>query len=363
MEPSGENSSTLTDDVTYSLPMGLNRIYPFAEMAARELDRVFRFRHRRMAEDLHRYRGESPGEGRTVLVTGATGLIGKRLVPLLRTLGYSVRTLTRGRQDGDTYHWDPDRGKLAPEALDGVDAVIHLAGENIAGGRWTEGRKKLLVESRLRSTRLLTRVMAKLSSRPEVFVSASGANFYGSGGGPKSENDPVGDGFLAGLCADWEKEAREAEKLDIRTVLMRTGVVLDPMGGALAKMLPPFLFGFGGRVGTGKQAFPWIAMDDLLDIYVLALLEKTVCGPVNAVHEATVSQIEFSQTLARVLKRPSVVPLPESMVNLLLGEMGQETLLADLNLVPGVLSAQSHAFRSASLEDALSFMLGKTNAP
>lgn len=353
-----EGRSKLVDTVTYALPAGLGGVPPFKGLARKEIERLFAFRHRRMTMDLERHPGELPGRGKIVLISGSTGLIGRRMVPYLRSLGYAVRGLTRGKGAGWLYHWEPSSGSVDPEAFQDVDAVIHLAGENIASGRWTAARRQRIMDSRVSGTRTLVDAMTNAQKRPSVFISASGVNFYGSGPERKTEDLPAGGGFLAEVCRRWEEEALKAREHGIRTVCLRTGIVLDPLGGALAKMLPVFKLGLGGRIGSGQQAFPWIAMDDLLDIYERAIRDVDLSGPVNAVHPERTDQLGFSRTLAAVLKRPAFMPVPAFAVRTVLGQMGEETLLADLPVEPAVLESEGHAFRFDSLRAALSFMLG-----
>jgi uncharacterized protein (TIGR01777 family) len=243
--------------------------------------------------------------------------------------------------------------------MDGVDAVIHLAGENIAAGRWSEARKREILSSRIDGTRTLIAAMSQLDRRPAVFISASGVNVYGSGPAEHDENSGGGDGFLGEVCRQWEAQAMLARKLGIRTVLVRTGVVLDPLGGALGKMLPAFQLGLGGRIGTGRQLFPWIGMDDLLDIYERLIREASFEGPVNAVHPDLVTQKAFSETLAKVLHRPAMVPLPQALIVALFGQMGEEALLADLKVLPSILLGVNHPFRHSNLQKTLAFCLGK----
>ena len=359
MDESASNESMLTDVVTFSLPWGLGSI-PFArKRALAELERLFRFRHDRMLMDLKRFPDSLQGSGLSVLVSGSSGLVGKRLVPYLRTLGYEVRELSRRGGKKGIYSWDPDSGRIDAGALDGVDAVIHLAGENIAGGRWTAERKKRIMDSRVNGTRTLVQAIEASTTPPSVLVCASGVNYYAMGPGSHGEADPMGEGFLAEVCANWEAEAMRARTTGTRVVCMRTGIVLDPLGGALGKMLPAFLAGMGGPIGSGKQGFSWIAMDDLLDLYEWSIWNPHLDGPLNAVHPEPVSQRTFSRVLASVLHRPSAIPLPESAVKLLFGQMGTETLLADLTVLPVKALELGHQFRFENLQDALSFMLGK----
>jgi uncharacterized protein (TIGR01777 family) len=362
MEAVGDQSSRLTDRVTYSLPLGLGSVPVFRKHGERELERLFAFRHQRMKSDLERFPDGVPGAGRIVLVTGSTGLIGSRLVPYLRTLGFRVRGLSRNPTGTDQFAWNPAKGEIDKRALDDVFAVIHLAGENIASGRWTPERRRRILDSRVDGTRTLVDALLDRETRPEVIISASGANFYAVSPDCQDESAPAGEGFLAEVCRHWEAEAFRAHKGGIRTVCLRTGVVLDPLGGALGKMLPAFRLGLGGPIGNGRQGFPWIAMDDLLDVYVEAILNPSMDGPVNAVHSETIDQRTFSRVLGSVLRRPTVVPLPAFVVKVLFGQMGREALLGSLFLEPGRLKAANFRFRHASLKDALQHQLGKLPA-
>lgn len=361
IQPQGADSATLTDRVTYALPAGLGSIPFIRTRAHRELERLFSFRHQRMREDLDRFPRETPGIGKVVLVSGNSGLIGRRLTPYLQTLGYTVRGLTRGPAGPGLFRWDPVAGWIDPEALKGVDAVIHLAGEGIADGRWTQARRERILNSRIDGTRTLVRALSALDTAPSVFISASGVNFYATGTGPHSEDGPMGDGFLAEVCEQWEAEAMQATRAGSRVVCLRTGVVLDPLGGALGKMLPAFYPGLGGPIGSGRQGFPWIGMDDLLDIYVEALRSPGRSGPVNAVHPQLLNQRAFSRILGSVLHRPAVLRLPAILIKALFGEMGKETLLADLSVQPEKLIKSGYQFRHSDLREALSLMLGRSS--
>jgi uncharacterized protein (TIGR01777 family) len=359
MEADEAGGSRLVDRVTYALPYGLGSVPFFRSQGHAELERLFAFRHQRMCGDLERFPEGPPGKGRVILVTGSSGLIGGRLVPYLRTLGFVVRGLSRNPSGQDQFAWDPGAGRIDPKALDDVHAVIHLAGENIASGRWTPERRRRIMESRVNGTRTLVDALIAQERPPEVLVCASGANYYAPSSERQDESSPSGNGFLSEVCRRWEAEALRAQEAGIRTVCLRTGVVLDPLGGALAKLLPVFRMGLGGPIGSGRQGFPWIAMDDLVDIYVEAVLNSGMEGPVNAVHPDVVNQRTFSRELAGILRRPAIVPLPGFVVKALFGQMGEETLLGSLFLEPGHLADAQFRFRHSSLKAALGFHLGK----
>ncbi len=294
---------------------------------------------------------------KVILVTGSSGFVGKHLVPYLEGHGYTVRGLSRNPDRAGVFGWDPGRHSMDEAALQGVYGILHLAGEGIASGRWTEERKKRILDSRVDSTRTLVEHIGRMASPPRVLVSSSGVNYYESGSGLRDEQAPGGDSFLAGVCRQWESEARKAVEFGVRTVQLRTGVVLDPSGGALAKMLPVFKMGTGGPVGSGRQGFPWIGMEDLVRIMEWSLREDSVSGPVNAVHPDRVNQEAFSKALGKALNRPAVVPLPAFVVKATFGQMGRETLLADLNVVPGILQSHGFEFKYKNLAETLDKML------
>ena len=296
-----------------------------------------------------------------VAITGASGLIGSALVPFLRTGGDDVvRLVRRPPTGGDEARWDPEAGEVDRAALEGVDAVVHLSGENLAGGRWTESRKARLRSSRVGSTRLLAETLAGLKRRPGVLVSFSAVGYYGSRGDAwLTENDPPGDGFLAALTADWEKAAEPATRAGIRVVHPRSGVVLSPAGGALGKMLLPFKAGLGGVVGPGTQYMSWIAPEDLLGVVHHVLSRSDIAGPVNAATPSPVTNAEFTRTLGRVLGRPTVAFVPAFALRLAYGEMADATLLASTRVRPERLLATGYRFRFPDLEGALRHVLGK----
>jgi uncharacterized protein (TIGR01777 family) len=291
--------------------------------------------------------------------TGASGLSGGALVTYMRTGGNEVlRLVRRAPKANDEARWDPESGAIEEAALEGVDAVVHLAGANIAGGRWSEARKALLCSSRVGPTRRLAETLARRKRKPRVLVSASALGYYGHRGDTwLTERDAPADDFLGRLSVEWEAATAPAREAGIRVVNPRLGIVLSPAGGALAKMLPPFKAGLGGVVGPGTQYMSWIALDDLVAVIQHLLDRSDLAGPVNAVAPSPVTNAELTKTLGRVLGRPTLVPVPAFALRLALGEMA-ETLLASTRLRPQRLLDTGFRFRFPELEGALRHVLG-----
>lgn len=250
--------------------------------------------------------------------------------------------------------WNPDTGDLEPARIEGLDAVVHLAGENIAAGRWTKDRKRVIRESRSKGTSLLSRTLAGLDRKPRVLISASAIGFYGHRGDESVDEDsPPGQGFLSEVCREWESAAEPARAAGIRVVNPRIGMVLSADGGALTRMLGPFKAGLGGVVGDGRQYLSWISIDDLVAALMRILSDERLQGPVNAVSPGPVTNREFVTTLARVLHRPAVVPMPAMAVKLMFGEMGQSLLLEGARVKPTRLLRSGFVFQYPDLESAL----------
>lgn len=291
-----------------------------------------------------------------VAVTGASGLIGTAVVGCLERAGVAVRRLVRRapRPGADEARWDPSAARLDPAALEGVDAVVHLAGESIAQ-RWTPAVKHELRESRVRATALLARGIAERAGQVRTFVCGSAVGFYGDRGDDLlDESSRPGSDFLGRLALEWEASADAARAAGVRVVHPRTGIVLSPRGGVLQRLLPPFRMGVGGPIGSGAQWTSWIALADMADALVFALRESSLAGPANFVAPAPVTNRELSTTLGRVLHRPALLPVPPFALKLLFGgEMVEATLLASQRAVPRALEAAGFRFRLPSLEGAL----------
>ncbi len=296
----------------------------------------------------------------TIAVTGATGLIGSALVERLRAHGHTVRRLVRSPSDareGDIV-WDAERSELHGDALQGVDAVVNLAGAPIAR-RWTPERKRGIRNSRVAGTQNLSRAIAAMDPKPRVLLNGSAIGYYGSRGDEVlSESSAAGHDFLAEVTVEWERATAPAAQAGVRVVLLRTGVVLSASGGALAKMLPPFRLGMGGPLGSGDQWMSWIALEDHLHAMEHALFVDSLSGPLNLVSPNPVRNLHFATTLGRVLTRPAVIPVPAVALELLYGEMARETLLASQRALPAALAASGFDFQHPTLEGALRAILG-----
>ncbi|MGO8891721.1 MAG: TIGR01777 family oxidoreductase [Streptosporangiaceae bacterium] len=349
--PVGEQATLVTDVVDTPLP-------------ARALRSMFVYRHRQLAGDLAalaRARMICP-DMLTIAVTGSGGLIGTALTALLSTSGHRIiRLVRRPPQHAGERYWRPE--DPSPDLLNGVDAVIHLAGASI-GGRFTPERKNEIRESRILPTRLLAELAAAAAPQGlRAFVSASAIGLYGPDRGEEilTEASPRGEGFLADVVADWEDATTPAAAAGIRTVRVRTGIVQTPRGGMLRLLSPLFEAGLGGRLGSGKQWLAWIGLDDLLDIYLRAVLDPGLSGPVNAVAPEPVRNIDYTRTLAGVLRRPAVLPVPGFGPRLLLGDEGaREIAQASQYVRPERLIAAGHTFRQPELEGALRHLFGQT---
>jgi len=296
-----------------------------------------------------------------ILIGGSHGLVGTALIKSLEAQGHEIFRLVRHAPNSKTeVEWSPDRYSIALARIEGFDAVINLAGESIAEGRWTDDKKRRIRESRVKGTKLLGDALANLTVPPKIFVCASAIGYYGNRGDELlTETSAPGDNFLAKVCSEWEEATALATEKGIRVVNARFGVILDTNGGALKSMLPPFRMGVGGRIGSGRQWMSWIALDDVIGGIQFALANDSIKGPVNFIAPVPVTNAEFTKTLGKVLSRPTVLPIPAFAIKLLFGEMGEALLLGGQRVAPERLLAEGFEFSYPQLETALGHILEK----
>ncbi|MCG6909222.1 MAG: TIGR01777 family oxidoreductase [Deltaproteobacteria bacterium] len=360
--PGKDGSSLMEDRVDFALPLS-----PFGNLfggsaVRKKLARIFRYRHATTAEDLVSHLARPDQKPLHILLSGASGLVGSSLVPFFTTGGHRITRLVRHqpRPNTDERFWDPRSRVIDIDAESDFDVVIHLSGENIGQGRWTPEKKKRIVESRNATTALIAESVASLRKPPGAFLCASAIGYYGDRGNDvMTEANECGADFISGVCDDWEQAAFPALAKGIRTVFLRIGVVLTPMGGALKRLLPAFKMGLGGKVGTGRQYMSWIGMDDLIGTVYQAINDDTLSGPVNLVAPNPVTNLELTRTLGRVLSRPAFFSIPAWLIKLVFGEMGKEVLLSSTRVEPEKILATGYRFRHPELEGALRHLLGK----
>ena len=363
-EPRGGGATLLRDRIVWEPPLG-----PAANVFTRgviesELKRFFAFRCRRIALDMARHAAYR-GPPLRVAVTGASGFVGSALCDFLTTGGHEVLPIVRrkpNRERGEIY-WDPMERRIEGQRLEGVDALVHLAGESLSRGRWTPAKKKAIWQSRIVGTRLLVAALSRLHRPPRVFVSSSAIGYYGNRGTERlTEASRPGKGFLADLCREWESEAARAASAGVRVVQLRTGLALSPAGGALGTMLLPFKMGIGGRLGTGRQYVSWIDHDDLVALIFHAITTPSLKGPVNATAPHPVPNATFTTNLGRVLRRPTLLPVPSLAVKGMFGEMGTALLLEGARVVPDAAVRSGFRFDFEGLAESLAYQLGQSRS-
>jgi uncharacterized protein len=357
-DPAG---SAIRDHIDYKLPMGiLGQIFGGA-FARAKMERMFRYRHTTTANDLAAHQTYKSSPRLTIAITGASGLVGSQLTPFLTTGGHTVREITRSHK-ANTIHWNPETGELDPKQLEGVDVVVHLAGENIGGKRWSAAQKKRILDSRVKGTRLLAETLAAMpaETRPKTLITSSAIGYYGDRGAEiLTENSPSGDDFLADVCRQWEGATALAAEAGIRVVTLRSGIVMAMNGGSLGQMLLPFLMGVGGVLGNGEQYFSWIALDDIIGVIHHTIMNPDMFGIYNASSPNPVTNREFTKTLGRVLRRPTLIPVPTFGLRRLFGEMADGLLLSSARVMPERLTNAGYQFRYPQLEAALRHVLGR----
>jgi uncharacterized protein (TIGR01777 family) len=350
----------LRDRIEYALPLEPISWWLAGRYTQRELERMFRQRYERTTNDLRRHVLDGRLEPMRVGLTGASGLVGHELAAFLQTGGHEVVPFVRGRA-GQGIAWDPAAGTIDAPAVEGLDAVVHLAGESV-GARWTPARMQRIMDSRVQGTRLLCETLAARKRKPRVLISASAIGIYGDTGDSwVDESSPLDERgmFLSKVCRAWEAATEPARAAGIRVVHLRIGVVLSPRGGALAKLLMPASLGLGGPLASGRQFMSWIDSDDLLGVILHAIRSEQLEGPVNAVAPEPVTQREFAKTLGNVLRRPAFLPLPGAVVSGVFGQMGREALLAGQRVRPTRLLETGFRFDHPTLEQCLRHQLGR----
>ena len=356
--PEDDGACILEDHVRYALPLG-----PAGRLADRlvrkRIERMFAYRHQVTHDDILAHRN-----GRTttmkVAVTGSTGLIGSRLVSFLTTGGHEVSRLVRtAATKKDEIAWQPAEGRIDKSRLEGHDVVVHLGGDNIGEGRWTEAKKKRIYDSRVDSTTLLSRTLCDLQQPPKLFFCASAIGYYGDRAvEPLEESASPGGLFVANVCRAWEAATEPAQAKGIRVVQGRFGIVLAGWDGPLKKMLLPFKLGLGGKVGDGKQYWSWIDLDDAVGAIHHVITHDELRGPVNIVSPQPVTNAHFTKTLGRVLRRPTIFPLPAAVARVVMGDMADELLLASAKVIPTKLQGSGYGYRYPELELSLRHQLG-----
>jgi uncharacterized protein (TIGR01777 family) len=362
-EPDGSDACVMTDQIEYTPPLGAIGALGASQLIQPRVEQMLAYRHEVLRQDLAAHGRFADQPRLRIAVTGATGLIGRALVPFLTTGGHAVVPMVRRRKAGaEAASWDWELGRIEAERLEGLDAVIHLAGENV-GARWTPQRRRQIRDSRGIGTRFLTETLSRLARPPRALISASAVGIYGNRGDEwlteaSPTPQPPSD-FLAEVGREWEAATEPARAADIRVVLTRFGLVLTPAGGTLARMLRPFRLGAGGPLGNGRQYMSWIAIDDLLGAVTQALMTESLAGPVNITAPQPVTNQEFSTTLGRVLHRPAALPVPAAALRLAFGEMADVAILASARVLPERLIAAGYPFRYPTLEGALRYLLGR----
>lgn len=363
VQKNGASNSLLIDRIEYELPLGWLGNLLGHQFTQNKLLRLFKFRHQVTKNDIEQYKNLKGNKKMKILISGSSGLVGKELNALLENQGHDVFSLVRSEKlakKEKNIFWDPELGILDELNLVGFDAVIHLAGENIASKRWSKKQKEKIKSSRIKSTKLLSDSLAKLKNPPKVFICASAIGFYGDR--PNElvlEHSPSQKGdFLSETCVAWETACNSARSAGIRVVHTRFGIILSPKGGALAKLLLPFQMGAGGIIGNGKQVMSWISLDDVIYALVYVLQNEDISGPVNFTAPRPVTNHEFTKTLGKVLRRPTLFPVPSFAAKIVFGEMADALLLSSLNAKPKVLEESGFKFTYPDLESALRHLLG-----
>lgn len=359
-ESDGPNACFLEDQIEFSLPFHPLGNFFGATFVHQKLEAIFQYRHTTLKNDLRQHQSIAQHRKKTILISGASGVIGSALIPFLTTGGHQVIRLVRKKSNHPhDIFWEPENHVLHSKDIAGIDAVIHLAGENIGVGRWTEEKKKRILNSRIHGTRLLAKTISEMETPPEVLICASAIGYYGNRGDQVlTEEDAPGTDFISEVCQKWEQAAMPAVDKGIRVVFLRIGVVLTPMGGALQRLLLPFQMGIGGKLGNGKQYVSWVDIDDVIGAIYYSMFTQ-VSGPINVTAPHPVTNAEFTEILGSVLCRPTALTVPAWAIRLAFGQMGNEVPLSSTRAVPNRLIKHGYSFLYPTLENSLNHLLGK----
>ncbi len=360
-EPDGNNACYIRDQIEYRLlphPLRKSLSYKLIES---KLAPIFEYRHRTLKHDMRVQQQCGDRRPLTILVSGASGLIGSNLIPFLTTAGHNVLRLVRYQPfRSDEIFWDPVDFQIDSGRLEGIDCVIHLAGENIGEGRWTDQKKDRIMSSRLKGTRLLAETISKMKKPPTVFLSASAIGFYGDGGDKElTETGKAGSDFISEVCRKWEETASIAQNSGIRTAMLRIGVVLDPRGGAMHRLLPFFKLGIKTGIAPGTQYVSWIGLNDTIDAFYHVICNSHLEGPINIVSPNPVIGDTLTKELASAAGGRLGIRIPEFAIKLGLGQMGKEVLLNSVRVLPEKLANSNFDYRYDKLNQLLNHVLGK----
>lgn len=362
-EEESDSKFTLTDRIHYLIPGG-----PIAGLLGKQtvetkLKRGFRYRHELTKYDLESFQKNSQRPRKKILIAGASGLVGRRLVGYLSLQGHFVSQLARpysGKiNKTPQVAWDPRKEEINDSDLEQFDVIINLAGDNIGEGAWTPTKKKRIRESRIKTTKTLVDAINRMKKPPELFINASAIGVYGNRGIKElGEDSQPGSGFLADVCTEWEDAASKVNQEKVRLVVARIGVVLTLAGGMIGKLITPFMAGLGGKIGSGDQYISWIAIDDLLEAMEYIIFHDDLSGPINLTSPKPCTNNDFTQVLGKTIRRPTVVPMPEAAAKAAFGEMAEDTMLSSTRVIPEKLMLNGYNFRYPTIERALKYLLG-----
>ncbi len=356
---SAEDECVLDDRIQFELPGGFLGQKLGIGYARRQLEKLFAYRHAITRADCETYRRFADQPRKRICIAGGSGFTGRQLANFLRAQGHEVFVLSRHPKEEHDVGWDTMLKRMELEKLSNVEVVIQLSGAGLADRRWTKRRKELLRTSRIDSTGFLVDSLKESGAKLDAFICASGSGFYGDSSQENfTEDSPMGKGFLAELCHEWEDSAQVAHDFSRRVAYLRMGVVIDPRGGALAKMLPAFRFGLGGRLGDGRQWMPWIALEDWIRVANEVIYNETLDGPINVCSPEQITNADFTNALGNTLSRPTILPVPQAMLKLIFGEMAEETLLASCRMRPAKLLESKFSFLYPEIQDSLRLGLG-----